>query len=217
MLAFGLLACSNAAKHAVVAQPTDDPGRARALVLAEGDLPDGWHASVHSGDSVVEQENIRLAVCTGAPDPAAVQTADVFGRDFGQGAQIIGSEGVFVRTAADATKAIAALKSIRAIRCATASVRPILIEQLHKQGVQATVRSVRVTRLTIPVRGFVAGFRVVATLSAVGATLTVFQDAVFLAKGRAQVRATFIDVGIAFPMDLEIALVTKLSAKLAAG
>ena len=44
--------------------------------------------------------------------PAAVQTADMFGKDFGQGAQIIGSEAVFVRTTLDARKAIAALKNL---------------------------------------------------------------------------------------------------------
>ena len=218
VLAVGLLACSAPSKHVVVTPtPTDDPGRARALLLTESDLPDGWRASVHSVDPIVERENRRLASCASAPDPAVVQTADVYGKDFGQGAQIIGSESVFVRTAADAAKAIAALKNNRAVRCATASVRPILAEQLRKQGLKATVQSVHVTRLTLPVRGFVAAFRVVTNLSAAGATLTIFQDAVFLAKGRAQVRATFIDVGVAFPMNLELALSKKLAAKLDGG
>jgi len=217
ILACALVACSAPAKHVVVAPPpTDDPGRARLLLLTHADLPDGWRASSHAADPVSDRENRRVASCTGAPDPVAVETANVFGKDVGQGAQLIGSEAVFVRTATDAAQAVAALRGPRAISCATASVRPILAEQLRRQGMSASVRSLRVTRFTLRVGGFVTAFRIVATLSAFGATLTILEDVVFLAKGRAQVRTTFLDVGTRFPSALELVLVKKLSSKLSA-
>lgn len=196
--------------------PTDDAGRARLLVLTQADLPDGWRSSRHRTDPVSTREDKKLAACIGAPDPATSQTADRFGDVFGQGAQTITSEVVFLRTSADAAKATAALKSTRAIECAKASVRPILTEQLRLQGLRATIRSIAITRHTIAVRGVVSSFRVVINLAASGAALTVQQDIVVLARGRAQVRATFFDVGVAFPAALELSLVKKLSGKLLA-
>jgi hypothetical protein len=213
----GLVACSGAARPVVSPSPTDDAGRADRLLLTETDLPGAWNGSPHRASSVAERENRLIARCAGAPDPAAAQTADVFGKDFSQGAQVVGSEAVFVRTAADAVKVAAALKGPRAIACATASVRPILAEQLRLAGLSAAIRSVSVIRRSFAVPGFAGAFRVIATLGAAGNTITVQQDVVLLARGRAQVRATFVDVGIPFPPALELVLVKKLSARLAGG
>jgi hypothetical protein len=214
-LVAGLMAGCGTAKPLVTPAPTDDVGRARLLVLSAADLPGAWTARAHSTDKVADRENRRAAACSGVPDQAAVDTADIFGTDFVQGAQIVASEALFVRTATDAAKTVAALKGARALSCATASVRPILTAQLRKQGISATVQSVRVTRRVLAVRDFVTAFRVVAKLGAAGSTLTIVEDVVFLARGRAQVRATFVDVGIAFPSALQLTLVKKLSAKLA--
>ena len=150
----------------------------------------------------------------GAPDPGTAQTADVFGDEFSQGAQAISSEAVFFRSAAVATKATAALRGARAVPCARASVRPVVAEQLRLQGIKATIKSIDVTRYTVAVEGVVSAFRVVVVLAATGASITVQRDVVVLGLGRAQVRATFLDVGRAFSSNLELSLVKALSGKL---
>jgi hypothetical protein len=210
----GLMACCSSSKPVVAPSPTDDPGRARLLVLTDADLP-GWTGRAHSADTVADRENKRAAKCSGVPNQSAVDTADVFGKDFIQGTQIVASEALFVRTQADTAKTAVALKSRRALTCATASVRPVLAALLQKQGISATVQSVRVTRRVLAVSDFVTAFRVEAKLGASGSTLSIVEDVVFLARGRAQVRATFVDVGAAFPAAIELTLVKKLSAKLA--
>jgi len=213
-VAVTLLASCGSAKPVVTPSPTDDAERARLLVLTGADLPGAWTVRAHAADPVADRENRRAATCAGVPDQATVDTADAFGDDFIQGAQIVASEGLYLRTETDAAKTVAALKRPRALTCATASVRPILTAQLLKQGISATVRSVRVTRRVLAVRDFVTAFRVVAMLGASGGTLTIVEDIVFLGRGRAQVRATFVDVGVPFPSALELMLVKKLSAKL---
>jgi hypothetical protein len=213
-IVMGLMTACGTSKPVVAPSPTDDAGRVRLLVITAADLPGAWTARAHGVDKVADRENRRAAACSGVPDQATVDTADVFGNDFVQGAQIVASEALFVRTQADATKTVVALKSRRALTCATASVRPILTAQLLKQGISATVQSLHVTRRVLAVRDFVTAFRVVAKLGASGSTLTIVEDVVFLAGGRAQVRATFVDVGVAFPSALELTLVKKLSAKL---
>ena len=74
--------------------------------------------------------------------------------------------------------------------------------------------SVSVKKRALAVKGVVTAFRVVANLTASGAAITVQEDVVILARGRAQVRATFVDVGVAFPSGLELFVVKKLSGKL---
>jgi hypothetical protein len=209
-----LLVSCGGAKPAASPAPTDDAGRARLLVLTQTDLPDGWHPSKHTADAVADREDRTLAACVRAPDPSPSQTADVFGDVFGQGAQTISSEAVFSRTQSDAKKATAALKGARAIPCARASVLPVLNEQLRKQGLKATIRSIAVTRGTLAVEGFVSAFHIVVTLAAAGTAITIHEDVVVLARGRAQVRATFLDVGVAFSPAFELSLVKKLSGKL---
>ena len=209
-----LVGCGGTPKPRVSPSPTDDAGRARLLVLTQADLPEGWRSSRYKSDPVSAREDKKLATCIGAPDPATSQTADVFGDVFGQGAQTITSEAVFMRTQPDAAKAAAAVKGARAIACATSSVRPVLAEQLRLQGVSAKIRSIAVTRHVLPLKGFVSGFRVVVNLAASGAAITVQEDVIVLARGRAQVRATFVDVGIAFPPALELSLMRKLATKL---
>src|SRR5438874_5035300 len=214
-LAAILVACSGGSPKASVSPtPTNDAGRARLLLLTQADLPAGWRASRHRSDPVSDREDKKLADCIGAPDPARSVSADVFGDVFGQGAQTIASEVVFSRRTADATKAVAALKVRRVISCATAAVRPVLAEQLKLQGLSATIRSVSVKKRALAVKGVVTAFRVVANLTASGAAITVQEDVVILARGRAQVRATFVDVGVAFPSGLELSVVKKLSGKL---
>jgi hypothetical protein len=209
-----LTCCSGTGKPAASPSPTNDASRARLLVLTHADLPDGWTSSPHRTDAVSAREDRRLATCSGAPDPATSQSADVFGDVFGQGAQTITSEAVFLRTSADAAKAIAAIKGPRAIGCAKAAARPVVAEQLRLQGVSATIRSIAVTRRTLAVKGVVSGFRIRVNLIASGTSLAVVQDVVILASGRAQVRVTFVDVGVAFPAAFELSLVKKISGKL---
>src|SRR5579864_7942183 len=186
-----LAGCNGTPKPAVSAAPTEDAGRARLLVLMQTDLPDGWRSSKHKDDPISDREDEKLAAFIGAP-PATSQTADVFGDVFGQGAQTITSEAVLFRIAADGAKASAAVKGARAIVCAQASVRPVLVEQLRVQGITAKIRSIAVTRRVLPVKGVVSGFRVVVNLAAAGAAITVQEDVIVLARGRAQVRATFV-------------------------
>ena len=209
-----LLVSCTGAKPTASPAPTDDAGRARLLILTQPDLPEGWHSSPHTADPVADREDRKLAACAGAPDPRTSQTADVFGDVFGQGAQRVSSEAVFFRTQSLANKSAAALKGARAIPCAKSSVLPVLSEQLRKQGLKATVRSITVTRGTLAVQGFVSAFRIVMTISAAGTAVTIHEDVVVLARGRAQARATFLDVGVAFSPAFELSLVKKLSGKL---
>jgi hypothetical protein len=196
------------------ASPSNDAGRAKLLVLTQTDLPEGWRASPHKTDPIAAREDTRLAACSGAPDPATSQSADVFGNVFGQGAQTINSEVVYFKTPASAARAVAAIRSARAVACAKASARPVVAEQLRLQGLSAKIVSLTVTRRTLPVRGAVSAFRIAVGLEASGARIAVLEDVVILAAGRAQVRATFVDVGVPFPPALELTLVKKLSAKL---
>jgi len=209
-----LLAACTGAKPAASPAPTDDAGRARLLVLTQTDLPEGWHSSPHTADPVADREDRKLAACARAPDPATSQTADAFGDVFGQGAQTVSSEAVFLRTESLAKKAVAALKGARAIQCARASVLPVLNEELRKRGLKATIRSINVTRGSLAVQGFVSAFHIVVTIAAAGTAITIHEDVVVLARGRVQARATFLDVGVAFSPAFELSLVKKLSEKL---
>lgn len=134
--------------------------------------------------------------------------------EFSQGAQVIGSEAAYVRTPADAAKDAAALKGGRIVSCLTRSARPVVAEQLKRQGLSATIRSVRITRYVLPIPNVVAAFHIAVELVDSGTRLIVQQDLVFLARGRAEVRAVSVDVGIVFPQELERNIVRKLSEKL---
>jgi len=100
------------------------------------------------------------------------------------------------------------------VACLARAARPVVADQLRRQGITATIRSVRVARRTLGIPGVVSAFRISIVLVTAGAAIRVEEDIVFLARGRAEVRAVFVDVGVQFSQPLEMNIVRRLSTKL---
>lgn len=195
------------------ADPAKDRVKAQGLLLVAADFPAGWKSSPHTTDPETKALAKQLAACAGAPDPDAVQTADVDGSDFshGPGAEV-SSSASYVRTRADADADLAAVRGPRFEGCARDELTKVVTKQLPT-GV--ALQSVTLTRRTVGTYGEATeAFRVSADVAGQGVSLAADVDLVLLRKGRAEVTASFTDLGNPFDAALERTLLAKLGARL---
>jgi hypothetical protein len=186
-----------------------DKATARALLLRLSDLPDGWRATQHRQDVSDKAINEQLAACVGRPSPETYTTVDLFSPDFSMGNASVSSEAELVKTADDFKADAAAVRGPRFAPC----VKRILAK-FPPQG--ASVRSIGIQPLPVASYGqFSIRYRATTTLTGQGQTLVIYDDEVFLGKGRIELTASFSDVGRPFDPGLRRALLAKLGVRLA--
>ncbi len=187
-----------------------DKAKARALVLRPSDLPAGWKATPHQDDPTDKAFDDELAACLGRPSPSTYLTARADSPDFARGDAEASSQAQLVRTAADFSADVDAIRGPKFMPC----VRRVATRSLQ-QLAGASVRSVAVAPLAVASHGeFSSGFRATIRLLLQGQLVSVYQDGVLLGKGRIELTASFSNVRQPPDPALEKALVAKLSARL---
>jgi hypothetical protein len=189
-----------------------DKATARALLLRLSDLPDGWRATQHRQDAFDKSANEQLAACVGRPSPETYTTVDLFSPDFSMGNAGVFSEAELVKTADDFKADAAAVRGPRFASC----VKRILAKFAPRLASGASVQSIVIQPLPVASYGqFSMAYRARITLTGQGQTLRLYDDEVFLGKGRVELSASFSDVGRPFDPGLRRALLAKLGARLA--
>jgi len=186
-----------------------DKATARALLLRLSDLPDGWRATQYRQDPVDKAINEQLAACLGRPSPETYTTVDLFSPDFSMGNADVSSEATLVKTTDDFKADAAAVRGPRFAPCVKRA-----LAKFAPQGV--SVRSIVIQPLPVASYGqFSIGYRATITLTGQGQTPVIYDDEVFLGKGRIELSASFSDVGRPFDPGLRRALLAKLGVRLA--
>lgn len=225
ILALALTACGDSGKKPSTSgssSPTTntaaaDKAKAEKLVLVAADFPAGWTATPSTPDPNEEAQGKELAACVGAVDPDVAESAEVDGPDIEKDNASASSNATFVKTAAYAQTDLAAIKGTKVEKCVEDFAKKALNEELSSNGSGATLKSVDFDRVTTATYGdATVGFRLKATIAAGRQTLTAYQDLIFILKGRAEVSASFFNLGKPFDASLERSLLDKLGAKLAA-
>ena len=195
---------------------TADKAKAEKLVLVAADFPAGWTATPSTPDPDEDAQTRALALCAGASDPDLSESAQVDGPNVSKDNAQVSSSVSFVKTSADAQKDLAAVKGSKLQKCVEDFGKKTLEEELESEGSGATLESVKFDRITTPTYGdATVAFRLSATIAAGGERISAFQDIILILKGRAEISASFFDLGKPFDATLEKSLLEKLGAKLA--
>lgn len=213
-------ACSSTPKTKSVVAPIiahpSDAVRGKSMVLTDADFPAGWMGTPHTQDASDRAFERRISACSGLADSKG-QTADDFGRDYGLNQAQVGSEVAFFKTVTLARQDFGTINNKRLLGC----VRSALIE-LVSAALAAQLPGARITKVTLgrtPVARYgdqSAALRLTLAVSAAGQTLHFYQDIVGIQKNRAEITASFFNIGGVFPPALERTLLVKLAARLAA-
>jgi hypothetical protein len=218
-----LTACGGSSKKSGTTGPTTstdtaaaDRAKAEKLVLIQTDFPAGWTATPPTPDPNEDAQGKELAACAGAVDPDVAESAEVDGPDVEKDNASVSSNATFVKTAAYAQTDLAAITGSKIEKCVEDFAKKALNEELASDESGAQLVSVRFDRITVTKYGdATVGFRLIATISAGGQSIAAYQDLIFILKGRAEVSASFFDLGKPFDATLQRDLLAKLGAKLA--
>ena len=185
--------------------------RARKVVFVQADFPPGWTASPSSTDTPEDKAtNEQLDACIGTSGEAA-HSADVKGDDFnmGQGTQV-SSEAQIVKDEATYRKDVAAIKGSKLQSC----LQDFLNKEISKAA-GAVPGSLQLAPLTVPSFGDVTvGKRLTGSIAVQGQTISIYVDFVLMGKNRAEVTATFSNIGQPFDATLQRTLLDKLGARI---
>jgi len=215
-----LAACSSTPKTNKVVAPVvthpSDGVRAKSIVLTDSDFPSGWTGAAHTQDPSDKAFERRISACAGMTDTKG-QTADDFGRDHSLNGAQVGSEVAFFKTVALARQDFGTVNNQRLLGCIRSALIDLLRAVLAKQGVRgATINSVNLGRTPVARYGDQsAALRLTVSVSVAGQTLHFFQDIVGIQKNRAEITASFFNIGSPLPAALESTLVARLAARLA--
>ena len=192
------------------ANPAGDQKLAQTLVLDQNDFPDGWTFEPHVHDQADVEADRKLAACLGRPDPATLQTANLYGVD-GKGSGLnAGSNVAVLRNQADATRDLDVLFSDKAIPC----VKQDVIESLAREGTRVLDVGVgRFSLSTANVRSLGLHFEIAAARGP--ARALIYADEVVMQQGRVEGLTFFLSFNGRFPPDVEQTLVTRFAHKLA--
>lgn len=194
-----------------------DRAKAEKVVLVQADFPAGWTATPASPDPREDQQAKELAACADAVDPSVAESAQVDGPDVNKENASVSSSVTFVKTEEYAQTDLKAITGSKIEKCVEDFAKKALDEELKSNESGATLESVEFDRITVQKYGdATVGFRLTATIEAQGERLTAYQDLIFILKGRAEISASFFDLGKPFDQTLEKDLLAKLGAKLAA-
>ena len=194
-----------------------DRAKAEKVVLVAADFPSGWTATPSTPDPNDAQQEKELAACAGAADPAVAESVKVEGPNLAKDNASVSTNVVFVKTEEYAQTDLRAITGPKIERCVEDFAKRELDEELRSNESGATLESIELDRITTQKYGdATVGFRLTATISAQGETLTAYQDLFLILKGRAEISAAFFDLGKPFDQTLEKDLLAKLGAKLAA-
>jgi hypothetical protein len=193
-----------------------DRAKAEKLVLVAADFPAGWTATPSTPAPDEDAQGKALAKCAGAVDPDIAESVEVDGPDVGKENAAVSSNVTFVKTTEYAQTDLAAITGSKIEKCVEDFAKQALNDELESTESGAKLESVQFDRITTTKYGdATVGFRLVATISAAGQKITAYQDLIFILKGRAEVSASFFDLGQPFDADLQRTLLAKLGAKLA--
>jgi len=192
-----------------------DQAKAQELVLVQADFPKGWTAKTHQADPSDAELDRQLAACAGAPDPAEVKSAEYAGPDVTAGAAQVSTEVTIVKTLAAARADLAAIKGAKLAPCLKEFVRKQIDRGIRNNAASASLKSLKLDSLNVQRYGEATkAFRLVATIRVQEQTAELYDDLVFLVKGRAEVMATFTAQGVPFDHTVEEALLSTLGGKL---
>jgi hypothetical protein len=213
-------ACSSTPKTKSVVAPIvthpSDATRGKSIVLTDADFPAGWTGTPHKQDASDRAFERRISACSGMTDSKG-QTADDFGRDYGLNQAQVGSEVAFFKTAALARQDFGTVNNKRLLGCVRSALVDLLTAALTKQAPGATITKVSLGRTPVARYGDQsAALRLTVTVSVAGQRLNFYQDIVGIQKNRAEVTASFFNIGAPLPAALERSLLVKLAARLTA-
>jgi hypothetical protein len=192
-----------------------DQATAQELVLVQADFPKEWTAKPHQADPSDAEFDRQLAACAGAPDPATVRSAEYAGPDVTAGAAQVSTEVTIVKTLAAARADLGAIKGSKLSQCVKEFVRKQIDRAIRNNAAGASLKSLKLDSLNVQRYGDATkAFRLIATISVQDQTAELYDDVVFLVKGRAEVTATFTFQGAPFDHTLEEALLSTLGGKL---
>ncbi|TMK87073.1 MAG: hypothetical protein E6G57_11355 [Actinobacteria bacterium] len=181
----------------------------KKLVFVQSDFPAGWTATASGNSPEDKATNKQLDACIGTSGDEA-KSADVKGDDFnmGQGTQV-SSEAQIVKSEATYHADVAAVKGPKLQSC----LQDFVTKGLTK-AVGSAPASVQLTDFSVPSYGDVTiGKRMTAALTAQGQTINVVVDFVLMAKSKAEVTASFTNLGQPFDPALETSLINKLGTR----
>lgn len=186
-----------------------EPRTARALLLAQADLPAGWADDTYTPDSERARTAATLASCLGRDDVSAESTT-LQGSAFTTSdipAQTAMSEVELYGRTSHAAGLAAVQTLIEGVQspaypgCAKAELGPRLERQVGGGALAAagiTVGTPDVRRQPapqVPPSVMAVAFRATVDITVMGQTLTVVDDVTFLARGRAAETLEFVSTG----------------------
>lgn len=186
--------------------------RAQKLVLVQADFPAGWTGTPAAADTPDQKAaNQEFETCAGVSGDAD-RSADVKGDDFSMGSPVtqVGSEAQIVKDESTYRKDVTAIKGSKFQTC----LKDLLTKALQQASGSAPT-NVQLSPIAVATYGDVTfAQRLTGTISAQGQTANVVVDLVLIAKNRAEVLSTFINLAQPFDQALEKNLIGKLGAKL---
>jgi hypothetical protein len=183
--------------------------RAKKLVYVQGDFPAGWTATPASNTPEDKALSKELNACIGTSGDET-KSADVNGDDFnmGQGTQVT-SEAQIEKSEATYKSDIAAVKGPKLQPC----LQDFVTKALSK-AVGTAPASVQLADLPVPSFGDATiGKRLTAGLTVQGQTINVIVDFVLMGKNKAEVTASYTNLGQPFDPALEKTLIDKLGSR----
>jgi hypothetical protein len=195
------------------ADPAADRMRARSLLIAAADVPAGWRRSgdVANDDRRDEQE---LADCTGALDPKH-NVVNIDGDTFADFDDQAASSVHVVDTHAHFMADARAIESGKFLMCFRTLLSEGLPASIAEGEPDATVHDLKVVSLPSATYGEVTvGFRASFTITASGASTTLYIDQFELGAGRDEVSVNFDSQDALIDPTLEQSVLGKVGVRL---
>jgi hypothetical protein len=190
-----------------------DNATAQKIVLKQTDLPSGWTSKTHQTSPDDATTRKRFFECIGGTDPKPQQSADVHSPDFTQGQlNQASSEVQLMKTAKDASDAMAALQGAKTVDC---------VKQLGQEAAQTqlpagtSITDLTAAQLKFPtLKDGTAAVRVSFTVATSGGVnVPIYADVVYFRAGRALASLSTVSGGAPMDAKLEEGLAQKMASR----